>query len=137
MSKRDITSFFKPSKKPKLDTEQELETAGVKMTVGIGERAEVGIGIGTEASPNDAASGGAYFSIIPTERTLQFIPEIPDSWKHIVGAETSKPYFLALEAFLSREEGQGKRIFPPRHDIFAALNLCAVHDIKVGRVLFI
>ncbi len=59
------------------------------------------------------------------------IPEIPESWREALGAETEKPYFRALDEFLEKELAAGARVLPGRDDIFAALKLTELPAVKV------
>lgn len=51
-------------------------------------------------------------------------------FKDIVTIEFSKPYYQQLHDFVEQEY-QTKTIFPPKQEIFRALNLCAYEDVKV------
>ncbi|KAF0695556.1 Aste57867_13596 [Aphanomyces stellatus] len=52
-------------------------------------------------------------------------------WKELLAPEFKKNYFKQLEAFLVREQKKKATIFPPKAEIFAALNLCPFEKIKV------
>lgn len=51
-------------------------------------------------------------------------------FKDIAQAEFSKDYYKQLHDFVEREY-QTKTIFPPKQEIFRALNLCPFDDVKV------
>jgi uracil-DNA glycosylase len=55
---------------------------------------------------------------------------LPPSWRAAVGAETEKPYFRELTAFVERERA-AKTVFPPSQKVFAALELTDYDDVKV------
>jgi uracil-DNA glycosylase len=55
---------------------------------------------------------------------------IPASWAPVLAAETDQPYFAALEAFLAKEAAE-QQIFPPRAEVFAALEATPYQDVKV------
>ena len=55
---------------------------------------------------------------------------IPPSWQPILGEEADKPYYRELVAFLL-EERANKTIFPADEDVFRALELTPLHDVKV------
>ncbi|MFI3247924.1 MAG: uracil-DNA glycosylase [Rikenellaceae bacterium] len=55
---------------------------------------------------------------------------IPHDWRTMLAAEFEKPYFIQLDKFIT-EEYALKQIFPPREQIFRALEWCAPEDIKV------
>ncbi|CDW58262.1 uracil DNA glycosylase [Trichuris trichiura] len=54
-----------------------------------------------------------------------------DSWRCRLSSEFSKPYFKEIENFLAAAWKQGKVIFPERRNIFAALNLTPLNQVKV------
>ena len=56
--------------------------------------------------------------------------KIPTGWKAPLGEEASKPYFRELVAFLQAERGT-KTIFPPEADVFRALSLTPLDQVKV------
>ena len=47
-------------------------------------------------------------------------PSLPSSWQPILAAETEKPYYHKLQAFLA-EERRTHTIFPPEPEVFTAL----------------
>ena len=55
---------------------------------------------------------------------------IPSTWQEILSEETIKPYFSQLQHFLEQEWLQ-HTIYPPREQIFAALELTAFQSVKV------
>ena len=57
--------------------------------------------------------------------------QLESSWFNLVGAEFDKPYMLQLSAFLRDQKRQGKRIYPPGKQMFAALDLTPVSEVKV------
>jgi uracil DNA glycosylase len=42
------------------------------------------------------------------------LPPIPPGWRSLLNAETRKPYYRALDAFLERELAAGQTILPAR-----------------------
>jgi len=59
------------------------------------------------------------------------LPAIPTAWSDRLGAETGKPYYRALDAFLDAEVAAGQAVLPPRADIFTALRLTPPDRVKV------
>jgi uracil-DNA glycosylase len=59
------------------------------------------------------------------------LPPIPISWKPLLQAETEKPYFRQLDAFLDEEIANGEVVLPPANDIFNALRFTAHDEVKV------
>ena len=57
--------------------------------------------------------------------------KIEESWKQILKAEFSKPYFLQIAQFLKVEKEAGKTIFPPGSLIFNAFNTTPFDRVKV------
>jgi len=49
------------------------------------------------------------------------LPPIPPSWRSLLIAETRKPYYRALDAFIEKELAGGQTILPARRDTFNAL----------------
>jgi len=54
-----------------------------------------------------------------------------ESWRALVGSEFERDYMLELSRFLRREKQTGKRIYPPGGQMFAALDLTPVDQVKV------
>lgn len=55
---------------------------------------------------------------------------INNDWSQTLSVEFYKPYFKELTEFLATEY-ESREIFPPKEDIFNALNYTALHEIKV------
>ncbi len=55
---------------------------------------------------------------------------VPEKWRVILSEEFTKDYFLNLDKFVEGEYST-KEIFPPRENIFRALELCDPEDVKV------
>lgn len=53
-----------------------------------------------------------------------------NSWATCLSAEFEKDYFKKLEGFID-EEYSSKEVFPKKEDLFTALNLTALEDVKV------
>ncbi len=53
------------------------------------------------------------------------------SWRKALSAELSKDYFLKLENFLDLEYKSKKDIFPAKENIFEAINLIDLRNVKV------
>eukprot|EP00816_Leptocylindrus_hargravesii_P006667 CAMPEP_0196809576 /NCGR_PEP_ID=MMETSP1362-20130617/9498_1 /TAXON_ID=163516 /ORGANISM="Leptocylindrus danicus, Strain CCMP1856" /LENGTH=581 /DNA_ID=CAMNT_0042184305 /DNA_START=151 /DNA_END=1896 /DNA_ORIENTATION=- len=56
---------------------------------------------------------------------------VNEEWKNALTDYMSSPPFLALERFLESEWRSGMKVFPPKKDIFSALNLCPLDKVKV------
>jgi uracil-DNA glycosylase len=54
-----------------------------------------------------------------------------EHWRVALNKEMNKAYFGKLESYVEAQTKRGKEIYPPRADIFAALNMCPLPDIKV------
>lgn len=66
-----------------------------------------------------------------TESQMDFSPLINDPcWKEQLHAILNTPKSLALQDFLSQEYSE-QQIFPPKEEIFSALNLTPFKDVKV------
>ncbi len=57
--------------------------------------------------------------------------ENPINWRNLLKEEFKKSYFQELQTFLSEERRNKKVIYPPRSEIFRALELCPFQKIKV------
>lgn len=55
---------------------------------------------------------------------------LPSSWQAALGPELSKPYYGALQSFLTSER-LTKQVFPSNDEVFSALALTAFDDVKV------
>ena len=60
-------------------------------------------------------------------RDLMVHPE----WLQALSAEFDKPYMQALDDFLCAQRTAGRRIYPPREDIFRALNKAPPSTVRV------
>jgi uracil-DNA glycosylase len=56
--------------------------------------------------------------------------QIPASWQHVLEPEFSKPYTVALEAFLKAEREE-VLVFPPESEVFSALELTSFDQVRV------
>ncbi|NGN69354.1 uracil-DNA glycosylase [Streptomyces sp. A7024] len=55
---------------------------------------------------------------------------LPESWMPVLGAELEKPYFKELTEFVEHERSRGP-VYPPREEVFAALDATPYEDVKV------
>jgi uracil-DNA glycosylase len=81
------------------------------------------------------SAGAATVSRVTTDSlttpTDLHLPPLPASWQPVLGAEIAKPYFAQkLDAFVAAESAE-HQVFPPREDIFAALEATAFQDVRV------
>jgi uracil-DNA glycosylase len=58
-------------------------------------------------------------------------PKLEESWKIALKEEFEKPSFFALKSFLENERKSEQSIFPPGHQIFAALDKTPFQKVKV------
>lgn len=58
------------------------------------------------------------------------LPAIPAAWRATLAPETEQPYFEALREFLGAES-EAHEIYPPRDEIFAALELTSLRNVRV------
>jgi uracil-DNA glycosylase len=58
------------------------------------------------------------------------MPQLPASWQQALGPEFEKPYFQRLRAFLEEERAK-HAVFPPEGEIFSALQLTPLEEVKV------
>jgi uracil-DNA glycosylase len=55
---------------------------------------------------------------------------LPESWLPVLGDEVSKPYFEELTRFVEQERAE-HAVFPPRDEVFAALEATPFDQVKV------
>ncbi|MCX2970143.1 MULTISPECIES: uracil-DNA glycosylase [Streptomyces] len=55
---------------------------------------------------------------------------LPASWQDVLGDELDKPYFKELTEFVEEERARGP-VYPPREEVFAALEATPYQDVKV------
>ncbi len=55
---------------------------------------------------------------------------LPKDWSELLAAEFEKPYFTELDHFVEQEYST-QEIFPPREQIFRALEWCSVERVRV------
>ncbi|HCA84871.1 MAG TPA: uracil-DNA glycosylase [Streptomyces sp.] len=55
---------------------------------------------------------------------------LPESWRGVLGEEPAKPYFTELMDFVEAERAAGP-VYPPREDVFAALEATPYDRVKV------
>jgi uracil-DNA glycosylase len=62
------------------------------------------------------------------------VPDVPNmlpgSWQDVLGEELDKPYFRQLTAFVEAERTEHS-VYPPQHEVFAALEATAFDEVKV------
>ncbi|MFD4985007.1 uracil-DNA glycosylase [Streptomyces sp. NPDC058374] len=55
---------------------------------------------------------------------------LPESWREVLGEEPQKPYFQELMDFVEEERARGP-VYPPRDQVFAALEATPFDRVKV------
>ncbi|MFD7923268.1 uracil-DNA glycosylase [Streptomyces sp. NPDC059740] len=55
---------------------------------------------------------------------------LPESWRGVLGEELTKPYFKELTEFVEEERANGP-VYPPREEVFAALEATPFDEVKV------
>jgi uracil-DNA glycosylase len=55
---------------------------------------------------------------------------VPDGWQSRLGSEIEQPYYQNLLAFLATERNS-HTVFPPKQDVFSALELTPYNQVKV------
>ncbi|GAA3308451.1 hypothetical protein GCM10020295_70520 [Streptomyces cinereospinus] len=58
------------------------------------------------------------------------IAVLPESWRGVLGDELHKPYFKELTEFVEEERAKGP-VYPPREEVFAALDATPYERVKV------
>ena len=57
--------------------------------------------------------------------------KLDSSWREVLGAEFNKSYMSELGQFLARQKDEGKVIYPPSSEWFAAFNSTAFNQVRV------
>ncbi|MDO8953379.1 MAG: uracil-DNA glycosylase [Gammaproteobacteria bacterium] len=52
-------------------------------------------------------------------------------WKEVLDSELAKPYMQKLLEFIRQERSAGKVIYPKDSEIFSALNMTPIYDVKI------
>ncbi|MEV7147854.1 uracil-DNA glycosylase [Streptomyces sp. NPDC093084] len=58
------------------------------------------------------------------------IAMLPESWRGVLGDELQQPYFKELTEFVEEERANGP-VYPPREEVFAALDATPYDQVKV------
>ncbi len=58
------------------------------------------------------------------------ISMLPESWRGVLGDELQQPYFKELTEFVEEERAKGP-VYPPREEVFAALEATPYDQVKV------
>ncbi len=58
------------------------------------------------------------------------IAMLPESWREVLGGELQEPYFKELMEFVEEERAKGP-VYPPREEVFAALEATPYDRVKV------
>ncbi len=58
------------------------------------------------------------------------IAMLPESWRGVLGDELQQPYFKELTEFVEEERARGP-VYPPREEVFAALEATPYDEVKV------
>ena len=66
----------------------------------------------------------------PMDFTRPLRSYLPEEWATLLSDQTSDPYFSTLETFVDQEY-KTTTIYPPREQVFRALELCSVDHVKV------
>jgi uracil-DNA glycosylase len=74
----------------------------------------------TRATATGKAAGGGASGL----------PPIPEGWRAVLEDEVDQPYYAELSRFLD-EERRAHDVFPPRDEVFAALELTPYDDVEV------
>ena len=116
----------KSGAKVTVDEAKVIVTEAKKGGVTAGERKAVKDLFDTAAL---TATAKVELSSLLGDGSLQAL--IPADWRKALAAELKTPSFAALETMLGTEATSGKKIFPPRDQIFAALSQTPLKKVRV------
>ncbi len=74
---------------------------------------------------------GWPFEALSKKESLDMSVQMEEQWKAALAPEFAKDYMQNLRAFLLSEKKQGKTIYPPGDEIFAAFNRTPLDKVKV------
>ncbi|GMR42929.1 hypothetical protein PMAYCL1PPCAC_13124 [Pristionchus mayeri] len=70
--------------------------------------------------------------VVTEETTTDLYSLVRDAeWRNVLEAEFKKPYIANIEKELEKERKVGKTVYPPRDEIFAALNITPLSRVRV------
>lgn len=124
---KSIKSFFSPSASAVKRTATEMSSSAESVSTVSDSRETKVSKVSEDVSASDSAQTTSAAS--DTTGWLPF-DTLEPVWKSKLLKERSKPYFRKLEAFVE-SEAKSHTVFPPRAQIFSALNLCPFDDVKV------
>jgi len=61
----------------------------------------------------------------------RMLPPIPAGWKSALSSAVAQPTFAKLQAFLDEEQKKKHVVFPPGPEVYTALELAPLDDVKV------
>lgn len=93
-------------------TETDVEAG---LSVGLSEKIEAKV---------EVSDDGEHFGWQPFD-------SLEPGWRASLASEFHRPYFQLLMKFLATES-KSQTVFPPSNEIFTALNLCPLDQVKVG-----
>lgn len=82
--------------------------------------------ISTATAPRTARTWAAGRTNGPSLTSL-----VPTDWRSALASEVASPSFAALDAMLEKESADGHAVFPPRKQIFSALDFTRLASVKV------
>uniref|UniRef100_K3X359 Uracil-DNA glycosylase n=1 Tax=Globisporangium ultimum (strain ATCC 200006 / CBS 805.95 / DAOM BR144) TaxID=431595 RepID=K3X359_GLOUD len=85
------------------------------------------------ATANDAADGDDVAPLTHSFQNLRRNVKVlmHPSWYEQLENEFTRPYFVSLTSFLTKEANSKKTIYPPPQDVFSALRDCSFSSLKV------
>ena len=126
MKQKGITSFFSSlgpaTKKARVDTAVASSTRVITSEYPPNAASKVS----TAATPHPPASdvGTGETS------TSSVFSSLNEEWKNALAPELKKTYIRTLEQFVDKEYSS-HTVYPPKSDVFAALNACPLSEVKV------
>jgi uracil-DNA glycosylase len=142
MSKLSITSFFHPldskgiqtnTKKRKQEDEEKKQNNNAPSSSATTAAAASSSSSSSSSSPPSSSSSSSFSkdSDLKRQKIDSLSPLIPPSWSSSLSSEFTKPYWSSLEKFLLSQSNANVTVFPPRNQIFRALDLVPLEEVKV------
>lgn len=70
-----------------------------------------------------------FDTLVPEQPSVE-LPRLPADWQAVLGPVMGRPAFRELLAFVASERERGP-VYPPEPDVFAALHLTALKEVRV------
>lgn len=116
-------------RKRKADEDKDDEANGAATSSSSSSSADPDLSSPAKKQKGAAASSSSSDSSAISPDSLESM--VPSSWRPHLQQEFAKAYWPKIDKFLQSQVDGKVKVFPPRHQIFRALELCPFEDLKV------